>query len=617
MTTLVVDIETNGLLGQGDRIHVIVTKDLDSKLRVYHDDEILDSHGSIKDGLQSITSCKNVVFHNGLGFDIPFIESIYPEFKFNNKIHDTYILSQMLFANDMQLHGLDAWGKVFKRPKPVHTDWDRLTEEMIHRCKEDVQITDSVWELCKKKATQSGCDMRSAVDLEYRVYKGFCSAMNRGWEFDCQKADTYISRLSRIQGLISDRIVKKMPLTVTPGRTIEDPLKKDGDLKQTVKNKTGSWGTQPSGPFTYVDISPINLNSSSQVQSALLKMGWKPDEFNYKKDSRGKVVKGANGQPIITSPKLSGSSYKGVPEEIASTLKKQSLVKHRLGVLKNWSSKAKSNSGLLPIFAYTCGCNTSRFRHKALVNVPKADSSVFLGRTMRSLFKCPEGYIIVGCDAQQLETRVEAALTYRYDDGEYATSILQEDVHQKTADLFNISRSQAKAINYGIAYGAGPGKIKSMLEVSMDEARDIHTKYWQSRPAALALKRDLEKQVASQGFSESDNLYNSAAFIKGIDGRPIYVRSWHSLVNSMIQSTGMILMKRAFLRLSDQIKEEGLDAIIVMVMHDEFQIICNKNCVDRVEHLSLQSITWAGEFYNLSIPMVGDVKSGKTWRHTH
>ena len=615
--TLVCDLESNGLLNEANTIHVLSLMDTnDGVIRVFHDNDSLNRDGTVIEGLRLLSEANRTVWHNGYGYDIPLINKLYPDINIKGRIHDTYILGQMLFSNDMSYFGLAKWGEKFGIPKPLHEDWSKLSEDMIHRNKEDVKITSILWGKCVDKIRKSDLDVKEAVELEYEVYNIYKKSEDLGWCFDVHKSQRIIKQLEKCKELIHDRIRKKFPLIVKPIREINKITKKDGSLTQNVINATKDWNECTiGGPFTLVDIEEINLNSSSQLQKSLLGMGWVPEEWNYKKDPQGKPIKDCEGEYIKTTPKLSDSQFIGIDKEIGDNLRKYNLIKHRLGVIKGWYSSIKS--GNCPIFAYTCGTNTARWRHRGLVNVPKADRSVYLGRQMRSLFKVPNGYKLVGCDASQLEARVEGSLTYKYDGGEYARFILSGDIHTFNSEIFGCDRNMAKNAGYCLAYGGGPGKLASILGCDLKKAQQLHKDYWEARPAAKQLKEDLENYVLLQGYDKRDSLYTSDAFIRSIDNRPIYVRSWHSLVNSMIQSTGMIIMKKAYVFLQNYITENNIPAIIIMLYHDEFQTIVKSGFEEEIAEASIRSIALAGEHFNMELPFEAESKIGNNWKETH
>ena len=86
---------------------------------------------------------------------------------------------------------------------------------------------------------------------------------------------------------------------------------------------------------------------------------------------------------------------------------------------------------------------TSRQKHSVVVNVPKPDPSVVLGKEMRSLFFAPPGYWNIGCDASGIEARVAGHYAFFYDGGIYANELLIGDVHQKNSKAYTLAIQNA------------------------------------------------------------------------------------------------------------------------------------------------------------------------------
>ena len=106
-------------------------------------------------------------------------------------------------------------------------------------------------------------------------------------------------------------------------------------------------------------------------------------------------------------------------------------------------------------------------------------------------------------------------------------------------------------------------------------------------------------------------------FIKGLDGRKIFIRSSHAALNSLLQGAGAIVMKRALIILNEAIHNAGLDAHCVANVHDEWQIETREEQVDILGKLGVDAIRSAGEYYNLNCPLDGEYKVGGTWSETH
>ena len=110
---------------------------------------------------------------------------------------------------------------------------------------------------------------------------------------------------------------------------------------------------------------------------------------------------------------------------------------------------------------------------------------------------------------------------------------------------------------------------------------------------------------------------NENGFIKGLDGRKIFIRSSHAALNSLLQGAGAIIMKRALIILNNALKESNIDAHIVANVHDEWQIETRDENTDNLGELAVDAIRKAGNYYNLNCPLDGKYKIGRNWSETH
>ncbi len=172
MTTLAFDIETDGL--DSKRVHCIVTQDVDTGLVEEYNDEKysedpkelpMGSNYSITTALGYLMAAKVLISHNGISYDVPQIEKLYPFFRdCDAKHYDTLILSRFYHPNllDVDLkrkwsmmparlfgsHSLEAWGyrlKCYKGEFAKVTDWKDWSPDMQAYCKQDVAILVKLW----------------------------------------------------------------------------------------------------------------------------------------------------------------------------------------------------------------------------------------------------------------------------------------------------------------------------------------------------------------------------------------------------------------------------------------------------------------------------------------
>jgi hypothetical protein len=147
---LVFDIEADGLLDSITKIHCIVTKNIDTQEVKQFTPE------NIYEGVDYLAKADGVIGHNIISYDLPALDKLCgTNFKWGwltqNKFNvvDTFIMSRTLdpdrpipfgYKGRGKTHSLECWGYRVGRWKPEHNEWSEFTEEMLHRCTEDVEI---------------------------------------------------------------------------------------------------------------------------------------------------------------------------------------------------------------------------------------------------------------------------------------------------------------------------------------------------------------------------------------------------------------------------------------------------------------------------------------------
>jgi len=237
-------------------------------------------------------------------------------------------------------------------------------------------------------------------------------------------------------------------------------------------------------------------------------------------------------------------------------------------------SMYREEDGRIPTPAIEIGAATNRYRHIGVANIARA-SSIY-GKEMRSLFGCGEGFLQTGFDFSSLENRVQGGYVKKYPHGEELAEMLlaekPSDLHSVNAKKLGISRTDAKSFTYAILYGAAPKKISNMLNVSIEKGKELFDNFWEAVPALKMLRDNLIKHWEK----------NDKKWIKGIDGRKIMVRSPHSLINYLFQSSGVVCAKYTLVYLMEVLEKQGYnidcfkgtpDIAELISYHDETQLL--------------------------------------------
>jgi DNA polymerase I-like protein with 3'-5' exonuclease and polymerase domains len=197
-----------------------------------------------------------------------------------------------------------------------------------------------------------------------------------------------------------------------------------------------------------------------------------------------------------------------------------------------------------------------------------------------------------------------------YDKGAYVQELLKGDIHtvnQRLAGLPN--RDTAKTFIYAFLYGAGDFKIGTIIGKGTAQGKAIKNKFLEGLPALASLKSVVESVAQEKGV------------LRSLDGAPIKVRSQHAALNTLLQSAGAVVMKRALVLTDQYLQESGLipgkDYEFVMNCHDEYIIECIKGLAEQIGPIMVKGIQQAGVHYNFRCPLNGEFKVGSTWAETH
>jgi DNA polymerase I-like protein with 3'-5' exonuclease and polymerase domains len=356
-----------------------------------------------------------------------------------------------------------------------------------------------------------------------------------------------------------------------------------------------------SGPFCKVSFSQVNLNSPEQMKSFLISQGWVPTTYTDK-----------------GSPQLTEDSYDSIKGELGQLIAKRAVLKHRAQMIFNITKQGQLKGflnlmradGRVEAGAETCGTNTGRMRHRGLVNIPKpTDTGLWPSDTqIRDLFTVPEGKLMMGIDADGLEARIMAHCVLPYRGGEeYAKEILEGDIHQANAEIFETDRNGAKSPFYCLMYGGQPRKLGETIGCSEAKAKRIFDRFWRESTALNGFKKAITQYWKDTGKK----------YIKGIDGRKIWVRSEHSIVNAYFQSTGSITVKVAALFLDKWCRKEGLTAQQLFSMHDELGYELPVKEKEKINELAAKAFVQSGKYLELRVPITGTPEFGDNWHEVH
>jgi DNA polymerase I-like protein with 3'-5' exonuclease and polymerase domains len=153
-------------------------------------------------------------------------------------------------------------------------------------------------------------------------------------------------------------------------------------------------------------------------------------------------------------------------------------------------------------------------------------------------------------------------------------------------------------------YGAGDEKLGKVVEGNTADGKRAREYFFDNNPAFKSLRDRVTRASAKK-------------YLKGLDGRKLYIRNTHAALNTLLQGAGAIVMKKALGILDDLLRLNTIDYKFVANIHDEWQIEVKESQAEFTGELAVKSIIQAGEEFNLRCPMDGEYKIGRNWSETH
>ena len=243
-----------------------------------------------------------------------------------------------------------------------------------------------------------------------------------------------------------------------------------------------------------------------------------------------------------------------------------------------------------------------------------------IGREIRKMFVAKEGSLLVGADYSQIELRVLAHMAG--DKTMQDAFINNEDIHTITAtQVFNVPdflvtddmRSRAKTVNFGIIYGQGEFSLAGELKISRKEAKEYIESYFAHYSGVKNYMQSTIAKAKEDGFVTT--VFGRRRYIPELQAKNFNLRSFgeRAAMNAPIQGTAADIIKIAMVKVYDALKEKCPEAKLILQVHDE--LICE--VPEGKAQIAAQILKEEMENATvLSVPLVADVKVGKSWYET-
>jgi DNA polymerase-1 len=573
---LIFDIEADGLTP--NKIWCIVTKDIHTKaVNSFGPDEL-------QEGIKHLQSANTLIGHNILGYDLPALEKLH-NFTYKGKIIDTLVLSRLFQPVRENGHSLKTWGyRVNYHKAEQPDDFDSYNPEMLKYCQQDVMLNEIVFQHLDKESRNFSSE---SMSLEHQVAKIMVEQEKTGFLFNVEKASMLLAELKTRMTEVEDEVQKTFKPKWVEDKLVTPYVKKDGQLSVRGLTKEEYEKLLKSGnyePFMRKKLVEFNLGSRKQIGEYLEDFGWKPEKFT------------PTGQPIVDEGTLKKINHIHEARLIAEFL----LLQKRIAQISSWIDELQGervHGRVIPN-----GTITGRMTHRSpnMAQVPSIHTPY--GQECRACWIVPEGYKLLGIDASGLELRV---LAHYMQDDDYIDEVINGDIHTTNQNLAGLqTRDNAKTFIYALIYGAGDAKIGKIINSNKVAGERLKNRFLKNLPA-LEILTNRVRQAAQRGF------------LKGLDGRKIFVRNGYAALNTLLQGGGAIVMKKAMCLLHQKIKTQKLEAQFVANIHDEWQIQVKEDIAELVGEMGVESIEEAGQYYKMRCPLTGEYKIGENWSETH
>ena len=243
------------------------------------------------------------------------------------------------------------------------------------------------------------------------------------------------------------------------------------------------------------------------------------------------------------------------------------------------------------------------------------------GRRIRQAFVAPAGYTLLAADYSQIELRIMAHLSG--DAGLTDAFANDLDVHRATAaEVFGLApddvgadeRRSAKAINFGLIYGMSAFGLAKQLGIGRGEAQQYIDTYFERYPGVADYMERIRTEAREQGFVST--VFGRRLYLPEIKSKQPQRRQYaeRTAINAPMQGTAADIIKRAMIVVHDWLQTSGIDARLIMQVHDELVFEVADAAVDDLAERAVAIMTEAAD---LSVPLKVDFGTGQNWDEAH
>lgn len=240
-----------------------------------------------------------------------------------------------------------------------------------------------------------------------------------------------------------------------------------------------------------------------------------------------------------------------------------------------------------------------------------------LGAEMRKMFVAGKGKVLVDADYSQIELRLLAHISG--DETMINAFKSGEDIHAVTAsqvfgvplkEVTSLQRSRAKAVNFGIVYGISAFSLAQDIGVFTNEAKAYIDAYLSKYHGVRDYMKDVVAKAKQDGYVTT--LFGRRRPLPELKSPNHNIRAFGERValNTPIQGTAADIIKLAMVNVHRRLKSEGLEAKLILQVHDELIAECPEAEAERVKAILTEEMQNAVSY---SVPLTADTHIGKSW----
>lgn len=592
------DIEADNLLPKISKFHCAGAIDIRTGKEYWF------RPGEHKEFLKLLDEAETIIAHNALGYDVPALTKLFG-WKPKAKVMCTKVMSQLLNYRRFGFgHSLKLWGEHLNDNKGDYNGgFEEFNEDMFVYMQQDVRLLVKVYNKLVKETKkqieekEEGYRVLDALRSEMDMDAVMVEQCQNGWQFNLTGAKKLLKQIEvKMKGckeLINPHLGMKAKAYDKEPKEIK--FTKAGKYHAHVYRwfdidpSSGVHDKPIWGDYSRISYAVGDIGNTDTVKQYLYTIGWKPDEWNWKK---------VNGQFIKVSPKLTDSSLERLGD-VGKALMEYYTLRSRHSIIKGWFEYVDEDSRLHGD-VFNIGTPTFRQTHKIIANLPSGKA--YLGPEIRGLFGARKGYKLVSADSAACQLRL---LAHFMQDPDFTKEVLEGDIHQKNADILGCDRPTAKPFIFAFLYGAGGKKLGSILGVSEREGNKQKKTFTDAYPKLKSLIEDVQEKVEEEGQ------------ISGLDKRPIHVESTHKALNYLIQGAEAVVMKYTVNMIHRELEAAGLDTAILLFYHDEVTYEVREDQAEQAREIIMRCFEEAPKELGVDIMTCGDCKIGNDYYEVH